>query len=151
MPLDNRFLKFLSFLYIYIDSNWLSRSYLDWYLRITSNVVLRYQHDDVSDRPPSWTPGGRAAGQRPGLITVVCPSICAEIKSQWSCERARTDGTRCRQQYPWNITNGHRTRYSRFLGNLPRRRGTRWPPLLSIVSAVPGDLYPCRPRVRDIY
>lgn len=53
-----------------------------------------------------WTSGGRAAGQRPGLITIVCPSICAEIKSQWSCARAH----RRRRQPVFKEHNGWASR-----------------------------------------
>jgi len=49
-------------------------------------VVSGYQRDDVSDRPRSDRPIEHLAGMPPAndpvLITVVCPSICAEIKSQ---------------------------------------------------------------------
>jgi len=46
-------IKFLNSLYFQVQISYLGLRHSDWCPRITSNVVLRYQHDDVSDRPRS--------------------------------------------------------------------------------------------------
>lgn len=87
---------------------------------------------------------GWSANER-GLIKLVCSAICAEIKSRWTSVRLRPTPA-----HPRNITNGYRALpgTGNAAGDVARGRRS---PLLSIVSAVPPDLYPCRPRVRDIY
>lgn len=69
----------------------------------------------------------------------VCSSICVEIKSPIVL--------RYRRRCPRSITNGRREIQCVYYRESAGKHFARIhrPPLLSIVSAVSGDLYPCRP------